>query len=316
MRVLHIDTGNEMRGGQHQVLLLHAALARHGCSQTLLAGPAIRSKQTCEPPTASGVRRESRDCDLIHAHDASAHTLALLYGRRKPIVVARRVAFPIGRGLFSRLKYRMAEHYIAVSKHVAGVLRQGGVPAHLISVVYDAAPEFPEGFNGVAERGVEPSRAKTGMRVVAPSSNDPLKCRDLALEACQTAGIEVTFADDLLEELPKADAFLYLSRSEGLGSAILLAMAHGVPTVGSRVDGIPEAVEDGVTGLLVANDPTAIASAIRTLREQPALRSQMGRAARERVQRCFSSSVLGEETFDIYERVLAKAAGRLSGARQ
>lgn len=316
MRVLHIDTGNEMRGGQHQVLLLNAALARHGCSQTLLAGPAIRSRQTCEPAIASTVHRESLACDLIHAHDASAHTLALLYGRRKPIVVARRVAFPIGRGLFSRLKYRMAEHYIAVSKHVAGVLRQGGVPAHLISVVYDAAPEFPEGSNGVAERGVEPSRAETGMRVVAPSSNDPLKCRDLALEASQTAGIEVTFADDLLEELPKADAFLYLSRSEGLGSAILLAMAHGVPTVGSRVDGIPEAVDDGVTGLLVANDPTAIASALRKLREQPTLRSQMGRAARERVQRSFSSSVLGEETFDIYERVLAKAAGRLSGARQ
>lgn len=316
MRVLHIDTGSDMRGGQHQVLLLNAALARHGCSQTLLAGPAIRSRQPCEPPTASRVRRESRDCDLIHAHDASAHTLALLYGRRKPIVVARRVAFPIGRGLFSRLKYRMAGHYIAVSKHVAGVLRQGGVPAHLISVVYDAAPEFPEGSSGVAEGRVEPSRAETGMRVVAPSSNDPLKCRDLALEACQIAGVEVTFADDLLEELPKADAFLYLSRSEGLGSAILLAMAHGVPTVGSRVDGIPEAVEDGVTGILVANDPTAIASALRRLRDQPTLRSQMGRAARERVQRSFSSSMLGDKTFDIYERVLAQPTGRLSGARQ
>ena len=315
MRVLHIDTGNEMRGGQHQVLLLSAALASHGCSQTLLAGPAIRSRQHCERPTASSVRRESRDCDLIHAHDASAHTLALLYGRGKPIIVARRVAFPIGRGLFSRLKYRMADRYIAVSKHVAGMLRQGGVPAHMISVIYDAAPEIPEGSNGASERGVETSRAKAGMRVIAPSSDDPLKCRDLALEACRTADMEVTFADDLLEELPKADAFLYLSRSEGLGSAILLAMAHGVPTVGSRVDGIPEAVDDGVTGILVANDPAAIASALRKLREQPALRSQLGHAARERVQRIFSSTVLGEKTFDIYERVLAKATGGRSGAR-
>ena len=315
MRVLHIDTGDDMRGGQYQVLLLSAALARHGCSQTLLAGPAIRRHQECEPPSARIVRREARRCDLIHAHDARAHTLALLYGGGKPVIVARRVAFPIKSGTLSRLKYRKAAHYIAVSEHVAGMLRKGGVPAHMISVVYDAAPEIPQRPNGASAGSTGSSRTDKGMLVVAPSSHDPLKCRELALEACRIADVQLTFADNLPEELPSAHVFLYLSRSEGLGSGILLAMAHGLPTVGSRVDGIPEAVADGETGILVENDPAAVARAIRQLGNEPALRARMGRAARERVQRRFSPKVLAEKTFEVYERVLAKATGRLTGVR-
>lgn len=315
MRVLHIDTGDDMRGGQYQVLLLSAALAQRGCSQTLLAGPAIRRRQKCEPPSARVVRREARECDLIHAHDAKAHTLALLYGGGKPVVVARRVAFPIGNGMLSRLKYRSAAHYIAVSDHVATMLRQGGVPDDKISVVYDAAPEALERSDEVSSLGDDATPPESVTQVVAPNSHDPLKCRELALEACRIADVQLTFADNLPEELPSAHVFLYLSRSEGLGSGILLAMAHGLPTVGSRVDGIPEAVADGETGILVENDPAAVARAIRQLGNEPAMRARMGRAARERVQRCFSSKVLAEKTFEVYERVLAKATGRLTGVR-
>ncbi len=316
MRVLHIDTGNDMRGGQHQVLLLSAALTRHGCSQTLLAGSAIRCRQDCEPSSARTVRREARKCDLIHAHDARAHTLALLHGSGKPVVVARRVAFPIGNGILSGLKYRGAAHYIAVSEHVATMLRRGGVQAAKISVVYDAAPEVLERSDGVSSLGDGAAPTESELRVVAPSSHDPLKCRELALEACRIADVQLTFADDLPKELPRAHVFLYLSRSEGLGSAILLAMAHGVPTVGSRVDGIPEAVADGETGILVENDPAVIASAIRQLGNDPTLRARMGRAALERVRKSFSAGSLAEKTFEVYERVLANASGRLPGARQ
>ena len=315
MRVLHIDTGNDMRGGQHQVLLLSKALVQRGCSQTLLAGSAIRCRQDCEPASARTVRREARKCDLIHAHDARAHNLALLHGSGKPVVVARRVAFPIGNGILSGLKYRSAAHYIAVSEHVATMLRRGGVPAAKISVVYDAAPELLERSDGVSSLGDGAAPTESELRVVAPSSHDPLKCRELALEACRIAGVQLTFAEDLPKELPRAHVFLYLSRSEGLGSGILLAMAHGVPTVGSRVDGIPEAVADGETGILVENDPAAVAHAIRQLGNEPALRARMGRAARERVQRCFSPKVLAAKTFEVYERVLAKATGRQTGVR-
>ena len=76
---------------------------------------------------------------------------------------------------------------------------------------------------------------------------------------------------------------------EGLSNAILEAMAAGVPVVASDVGGNPEAVEDGVTGLLVpSGDPGALASGILELLRDPARAGEMGRAARERARERFS----------------------------
>jgi glycosyltransferase involved in cell wall biosynthesis len=65
-------------------------------------------------------------------------------------------------------------------------------------------------------------------------------------------------------------------------------MACGVPVVASDLSGIPELVDDGATGLLVPpRDPEALASALRRLGDEPALRERMGRAGREKVEREF-----------------------------
>ena len=53
-------------------------------------------------------------------------------------------------------------------------------------------------------------------------------------------------------DLPHARAMIYLTQSEGLGSGILLAMAHGVTVIASNTGGIPEMIENGVNGILVA----------------------------------------------------------------
>ena len=176
MRILHIDTGREMRGGQYQVLLLHDQIASSDCEQELVAGEAIRARHECRPPSARHIRECADRCDLIHAHDAKAHTLALIHGRGKPLVVARRVAFPIGRNPVSRWKYRRPSHFIAVSDFVSSILESGGVPGSKISVVYDAAPEedlssvlgppretggFPYGHS-LSRRGAEVGRSAQG----------------------------------------------------------------------------------------------------------------------------------------------------------
>lgn len=77
--------------------------------------------------------------------------------------------------------------------------------------------------------------------------------------------------------LRAADIYLQPSRSEGLGLSIIEAMAAGLPVIATRVGGIPEAVEDGVTGILVApDDPRALADAIRWMLDHPAERAAMG----------------------------------------
>ncbi len=83
-------------------------------------------------------------------------------------------------------------------------------------------------------------------------------------------------------------------RVEGLGMVLLEAAATGVPIVGSRVGGIPEAVRDGVTGVLVPpRDHEALARRISDLLDDPALRHRMGGAARRFVAERFD---LGRQT--------------------
>ncbi len=100
---------------------------------------------------------------------------------------------------------------------------------------------------------------------------------------------------------------------EAFGFAIAEAMAGGCAVVATNAGGIPELIEDGVTGLLVPPaDPAALAAAIRRLLDDPALRARLQAAARRRV----------EERFDLERSVRAnldwceEAAGRKSAERQ
>src|SRR5512140_1701175 len=97
MRILHIDTGRELRGGQWQVLLLIEALRAEGCESELFARPGSPLEKAAADrgiPTFDPKSTHSRP-DVIHAHDARAHTSALVRLAGPPLVVSRRVALPV-----------------------------------------------------------------------------------------------------------------------------------------------------------------------------------------------------------------------------
>lgn len=84
--------------------------------------------------------------------------------------------------------------------------------------------------------------------------------------------------------LQQADVFVLSSLSEGISNAVLEAMACGLPVVTTNCGGMAEAVTDSVEGFLVpVRDPLAMADALWTLWEQPALRPRMGHAGRARI---------------------------------
>ena len=98
------------------------------------------------------------------------------------------------------------------------------------------------------------------------------------------------------------------SHREGYGVVAREAMAHGRPVVASAVGGLLDAVEDGVTGLLVPpHQPAALRSALERLLGDPELRDRLGRAGREKARRELSWGACTEATIAAYRAALQSA---------
>jgi glycosyltransferase involved in cell wall biosynthesis len=115
------------------------------------------------------------------------------------------------------------------------------------------------------------------------------------------------FRNDVIGLQKSFDVFAMSSVTEGLGSAMLDAMACAVPIVATRAGGIPEAIIDGTSGLLVGpQDEGALAAAIVRLLKDPELRGRLGAAGRERVMNEFSIEKMVRETLHTYEERLLR----------
>jgi glycosyltransferase involved in cell wall biosynthesis len=115
--------------------------------------------------------------------------------------------------------------------------------------------------------------------------------------------------EDIPALLQALDLFVFPSLNEGMGRALVEAMAAGLPIVAARAGGIPEVLDDGEAGLLVeAASAHALAQGIRELLLDPALRSWLGWAAWERAQR-YSTRVMLRKIEELY-RGLLKEKGR------
>ena len=113
------------------------------------------------------------------------------------------------------------------------------------------------------------------------------------------------FRDDLDELIGGVDILAHPALAEGLGVVTLKASAAGVPVVGFEAGGLPEAVIDGETGLLVpAEDTAALTDALDRLLADDALRQQLGAAGRKRMQNEFSIDTMTAKHIALYESVL------------
>jgi len=366
LRVLHVDTGTAWRGGQQQVLSLLDGSRDLGIVQVLLAprGSPLASRarqaaievidispQALALDNLQTLRRLAHQFDLVHAHDSHAHTLvctALPFASRSslPLVVSRRVGFPISS--LGRAKYRFPAMFIAISEFVRWRLLEAGVPAEKIHVVYDGvhAPAIIPRPSVRAEsrrrHGADEKTFVLGtLSAIAPGKLLEKQVRLLAnlppsvhywlgvpggesnvddagaalLEVARRIGAEKRFqivpvAQDPSAFLAGLDIFLYLSRMEGLGSAILLAMAYQLPVVASEVGGIPEIVFHCRTGVLVRKSfENELPGAIQFLIGAPHLRREMARAARLWVRAHATSDKMVAQTVVLYQKLLQESGG-------
>jgi glycosyltransferase involved in cell wall biosynthesis len=273
--------------------------------------------------------------DLVHAHDARAHAVALaaLVGRRTiPLVVTRRVAF-VPRG---RIKYgpRVAR-FIAISNAVKDALVAGGVDAQRIDVVYSGVPKpviqrvrdwrkecgWPAetvlcGVVGAmtVEKGIGLLDDIAGRMPVDERERTRLVLLGGASVGLTRIGgiesIRAGFVDEVHTAMAGLDVLWHPSSSEGLGTAVIDAMALSVPPIAFRVGGLPELIVDNSSGVLVpAGDVDAFARAAALLVRDAALRKRLGESGPSRAAD-FSVAQMSEGTSRAYSRVLANTSGR------
>lgn len=115
------------------------------------------------------------------------------------------------------------------------------------------------------------------------------------------------FRPDVPEIISTLDLLVLPSHYEPFGRALVEAMAAGKPVIGTNVGGIPEIIEDGVTGLLVPpGSPDDLAQAIITILQNPDMARRMGAAGCERAKARFSPERYATEIQKIYKELVGE----------
>jgi glycosyltransferase involved in cell wall biosynthesis len=355
-RILMINTESGWRGGENQVALLVNGL--HDFETITACQPdsplakrlAESGKRTEQIPMRGGfdfgaaraLRRiiRSESIALVHAHTSHAHALGLLACWRTgvPLLVTRRVAFPV-RGLFSGWKYgKRVRRFVAISDEIAKLLAQARVQPQRISVIrsgidfrrFDGAQastarrEFGLGdavVIGIVAQLTGEKDHTTLLRAFAQVARAEPKARlvivgsgaceaDLKRQA-QALGLDgVIFTghrDDIANLLGAFDVFVLSSKHEGLGTSIMDAMYVGLPVVATRTGGIPELITPEHDGLLEpVGDAGALAKALTRLCRDESLRKRLGRKAGETARLRFSHDVMVDGYRKLYRDVLAQ----------
>ncbi len=121
------------------------------------------------------------------------------------------------------------------------------------------------------------------------------------------------FRSDVAAVIQDLDVVVSTSHYESFGRTLIEAMACARPVVATAVGGVPEVVEEGVTGFLVpAHAPEALTERVGRLLRDRALRERMGRAGRARAAALFSQAAHAEHITRIYDGVLRHAAAARS----
>ena len=350
LRIVHLDSGATWRGGQRQALLLALGLRRLGHEPFLIASPdsplatkaraeglavaTIRMRADWDLRAAKKIRSRIRawSADIVHAHDARSHALAMLAlmgTRAAPLVVTRRVPFT---PKSARLKYgeRIAR-FVAISNAVRDAMVSGGIHPDRIDVVHsgialpsvtvaprDWRDELGWPADSIIAGVVGAMTVEKGTDSLALMSHhlgDSVAAHRLRLlmiggarggdiSLGRLAGYSTGFIDDIQPAMAGLDFLIHPSRAEGLGTAVLDAMALGVPPVAFSVGGLTEVIAPGESGLLVPpGDVVALAAAVARMVSDHGLRARLADGARNRAQ-SFDDSRMTKGTEAVYNRVL------------
>jgi glycosyltransferase involved in cell wall biosynthesis len=359
MRVLYVDLEREWRGGQSQALLTLSGLIERGHEIELLAAQdsplakraaeaGIKVHQVARFGLRGWAARAMRSLivrerfELVHLNEPHALTAAWMARahKRVPLLLSRRIGFPLQKNAVSQARYRAVAWFVANSKDVAQSLIDSGIAAERISIVNEGVEIFPmrtlEQRNSARKCwGVRENEFLFGcVSVFAPEKGQrhllealPLvrslhpearlllagdgACRaeleSLTRKLGQTEAVLFPgFVNNVEQVYAALDAFVFPSEFEGLGTALQAAMAAGLPCISTKRGALGEVVAKERTALVTEPDGKEFAAMMLRLINDEVLRNKLSEAGRREVEQRFSAGRMVENTIRVYEDVLLK----------
>lgn len=281
--------------------------------------------------------------DLIHIHDAHAHTLAILsciWGVKKPMILHRRVDFPIRRKWFTEYKYNhhCIKRIICVSDAIKQVMTPlVERPERLITIHSGFSPIkaskseaadkirnltfIPENIplvgnvSALADHKDYPTFLRTAAQLVSIGFEGHFiimgdgELKESLQQLCANLQLEgrvhfMGFREDARSLMAGLDCLLFTSKTEGLGTTVLDAMSAKVPVVATAAGGVPEMVIDLETGWLCnIGDVSALSTSVMEVFRDETLRIKITEHASARLA-MFSVDEMARKTLSLYKDVL------------
>jgi len=359
MRILFADLEREWRGGQSQALLTLLGLREHGHDVELLAAQdsplakrAAKVGIVAHQVPRLGLRAWAAIAlrgllangrfELIHLNEPHAMAAAWLARahKRLPLLLSRRIGFPLRKNRVSQAMYRALDRFMANSRDVAQSLVDSGISREKISIVNEGVevPSLPtpelrnsarkhwgikdeeflfgcvsvfvpeKGQRHVIEALSKVRAAHPEARVIL--AGDGACLAELQMLAKQLQQSEAVlfpgFVSDVAQVYVALDAFVFPSEFEGLGTALQVGMAYGLPCISTQRGALGEVVANQRTALVVDPNAQEFGEAMLLLMDAHELRTRLGQAAREEVIGRFSAERMVANTIQVYEDVLSR----------
>lgn len=363
MRVLHLSSERTWRGGEQQIAYLINESIKSGveifvacrrgsafetyCKNNNIDHLALPFLNEFDLGTSYEIKNLCKymGMDLLHVHSSHSHALAVwshIIGNKTPIILHRRVDFPVKKNFLSLYKYNhpAIRKIICVSDKIKEVVSESLKQPRKCVTIYSGIDLSKFVYTGEAgklkrEFGLADNTKLIGnISAIAPHK-DYKTFVDTAEIICNQkkniifliigdgpSGNEIKayvkdkgledkiiftgFRKDVPEILPELDIFLITSKTEGLGTTILDSFACKVPVVATAGGGIPEIINNEVTGLLApVGKADILAEKINTLLENTFLKEKIRSEAFLEVQK-FSKEKTAEKTLLLYEEVTKK----------
>lgn len=363
-KVLHISTPDTWRGGEQQMVYLVEELDQLGVPQHVLctknSAVAQYFSKSNIPYSTSGklfstdpffAKKVNTICkregiDLIHVHDSHAHTFAVMatamFGNKVPVIVSRRVDFPIRSSFLSKWKYNhpIVKKIICVSNTIKEITSKGLEDHSVLSTVYSGIDlsKFKDSLppKGILRKEFNiPSDHLIIGNVAAIAPHKDYHTFIATVQELIKRGIKATFfaighgpmfdeikqkiaelnlsdhiimtgfRKDIPNILPELDVFLITSETEGLGTSILDAFACQVPVVATPAGGIPELIIHERTGLQGnIKNPLTLANQVERVISNSQLRKSLVEGANKHLQN-FTKQATAKNTLEEYQAIVS-----------